>query len=791
MEENTPHRQRIRQLPESLQQNPPRQAEDENSATPAAEPEPAVPATTTTPGGMTMEEKLAAALVQAEQAGDAVDVPERESDTEKTFIRVMPDGSRKRIIRRRVAAPSSTPASSATVKRVLVGFLAVLFLGVFTFYGLMLWGLMSNSLDNALFKTLGLDGVGLKNALVLMTNIIFGLIALWLLILTLIKFFQYFSNTKASPQIRRGRLGRGVLYLLLFLLMGGLWIALFMVINRQQVAAREQVSEAMIITDPVDVRNLSAPVLVRFDIGTKLYQQLPQNAVNSIEWDFDSDGITDARGDTVTYRFLNLGENGGVYNVKATVTYRENPGDPLSPVRTYEAPRQVIIANESVAADIIASPESGVGPLSVELSAAKSTDPDGDIVYYEWDLNNDGTYEEQGIDLVNVVKTYTQLGSYIVNLRVTGRNGDFATAQKTIEVLPPDENLRPEIGALTPLEGEAPLSVVLDGSASFARVGRIVKYEWFVEGDAESFVGRKYEKTFRRAGEYEVKLVIEDDTGVKAEAVKTVKVLPRVQDIELRIDTTPDHGGAEFLTGEAPLEVVFNATNSQIDNPIEFQWDFENDGIVDKFSPVVKHTYYTPGIYEVQLQVIDSDENVYEKVQKVQVNGASIRAAISALPSNGEVPLRVEFDASGSRAEEGDTIVNYIWSLPGQSPISYGAQISYEFTDVGMYEIGLKIVTAAGKTKDTVTRITVRPRAVRARMTAEPAAGAAPLTVQFSPTGSEGTIYGYTWDFGDGNLSTDTRPKHTYTQPGTYTATLKVTDRNGLISETSAQVVVR
>ena len=39
--------------------------------------------------------------------------------------------------------------------------------------------------------------------------------------------------------------------------------------------------------------------------------------------------------------------------------------------------------------------------------------------------------------------------------------------------------------------------------------------------------------------------------------------------------------------------------------------------------------------------------------------------------------------------------------------------------------------------------------------------------------------YSYEWDFGDGNTSTDSTPRHKYKSKGTYTVTLKVTDDRG------------
>ncbi|MFC1479463.1 PKD domain-containing protein [Planctomycetota bacterium] len=75
---------------------------------------------------------------------------------------------------------------------------------------------------------------------------------------------------------------------------------------------------------------------------------------------------------------------------------------------------------------------------------------------------------------------------------------------------------------------------------------------------------------------------------------------------------------------------------------------------------------------------------------------------------------------------------------------------------------------------------------------ADPASGKVPLDVNFdgsSSTDSDGTIAGYSWDFGDGSpLSNIMQVTHTYTSEGTFTASLTVTDNEG-VSDT-AQVTI-
>ena len=72
-----------------------------------------------------------------------------------------------------------------------------------------------------------------------------------------------------------------------------------------------------------------------------------------------------------------------------------------------------------------------------------------------------------------------------------------------------------------------------------------------------------------------------------------------------------------------------------------------------------------------------------------------------------------------------------------------------------------------------------------------PLTGKAPLTVNFSGQQSvdvDGSIVSYEWSFSDGRTATGATPSLTFPTPGTYTATLTVTDDAG--NQDDAQVVI-
>jgi len=74
---------------------------------------------------------------------------------------------------------------------------------------------------------------------------------------------------------------------------------------------------------------------------------------------------------------------------------------------------------------------------------------------------------------------------------------------------------------------------------------------------------------------------------------------------------------------------------------------------------------------------------------------------------------------------------------------------------------------------------------------ASPLTGVAPLAVTFSSLANGGTPpYSYSWSFGDGGIADRQNCSHTYSQPGSYTATLRITDSAGRVGEAQLGIAV-
>lgn len=652
---------------------------------------------------------------------------------------------------------------------------------VLTFYGALLWALWTGNAANPLFETLGIEAVGLKGLLLTLTNIIFGALALTLLITTLVFIFRW-SLAKPTDVNKGSLLTRFVIFLTLFISACAAWFFLYYLIDQVSGARSTAVDNSLISTTPENVIGLSSPVTVNFDIGTKMFERIPAQVVRQINWDFDGDGNYDASGPSVTYRFIDRGDNNGRFPVTAEVFYFSTLENKEV---SFKSEREVIIANENVTAKINAAPETGPFPLEVEFNAAESKDPDGKVIMYEWDLDGDGDFEIRQESPI-LQETFMKVGEYKVKLRVTGQNNDIDVAERLITVKTPESDLKAVISSSDALEGYAPLKISFDGSQSFVKEGVITQYEWFIEGEDEPVLGRKLQRIFRDPGEYAITLTVQNDLGERQQVERKVVVFEDDITAKVEVRTTPVAPPNAILKGVVPFEVSFDASLSRIKEPLEWQWDFDDDGIVDEFGEAVKYVFREPRTYEVQLTIVDSDKVAHTSVIPVQVDKAGVTATIAAQPFAGPAPLKVKFDGSASSTDEGE-IVNYIWEFPGREPINYGAQIEYEFEQVGNYVIKMSVLTSKGQVASDELIISARAPIVNADFKVIPSSGTAPLIVQATPSISKGIIREYEWDWGDGSPSvsafTPEAVQHTYTKGGDYTIVLRLTDKSGIVSE--------
>lgn len=146
------------------------------------------------------------------------------------------------------------------------------------------------------------------------------------------------------------------------------------------------------------------------------------------EWDFEGDGTYDwssASTGNTSHTYTSVGtfnaifrvtDNSGLTATAHATTTTIRTGPPGSPTATASA-----------------SPTSGNAPLNVNFNGS-ATDPDNDVVLYEWDFDNDGTYDWSSTTTGNTSNIYNTAGTHSASLRVTDSSGLIGIDQILITV---------------------------------------------------------------------------------------------------------------------------------------------------------------------------------------------------------------------------------------------------------------------------------------------------------------------------------------------------------------------
>ncbi len=680
--------------------------------------------------------------------------------------------------------PPKTPPKKKN-KNILTGCLSALGCGFILFIFLIVLGIQQVGVDsNPVTSLLGIDGATFVSIIATLLHFTFLIIVLTAFIATITGVFKAANARKDDKKAKN----KGIIIFfisgLIFLISSVTWFSLYNYLESKRQSLSNQNIETGLITIPEDTTRLTAPVTIEFD-ATRIPFDSRRYQLLSVNWDF-GDGSTGS-GTKISHEYVRKGETGR-YTVNLEVVKKDiRTGEEIIDPYTHE----VTIENEQVNAIFTADPEEGPAPLEVEFDASESKDPDGQIVTWEWDFDDDGTYDEEGEIITH---TFDQIGQYDVKLRVIDNNNEFSIYEKTITVNDLD---KPQAVIESSSDDNKYIvneNYTFNGADSTSPAGNITQYSWDFGDGSPRVTNRSASHSFDETGKYTITLSVTDEEGNEAETELEIEVKASDTTPVAIISTTPtkQSDSDTFIEGEVPLTVSFNASQStdNDNNIVDYEWDFESDGTTDQVGEATQFTYNQTGSFNATLKVIDAEGNEDTETITIVVKQQGIQANISASPTQGTVPLTVDFDASGSTYPSGQ-ISSYEWDFGDGSPTRIdAAQVSYRYTQIGTFTA---TVTAIGNDNTRSTSeitISIRPVALKACYTPTRTDGDAPVTIIFDPRCSTGTISKYSWDFGDGQTSRERKPTHTFITPGTYTVSLEVSDNQNVLNTYQQTVTV-
>lgn len=241
----------------------------------------------------------------------------------------------------------------------------------------------------------------------------------------------------------------------------------------------------------------------------------PDGSITDYRWTLDDGGELSGAQQSHTYA------QPGDYAVRLTVT--DDSGDAAVALAAVQ-----VLPNQPPEAVIDLNPTQGLLPLVVSLDASGSRDADGRIERYQWSIAGLGS-----LDGPHQQVTFSEAGGHTVALTVTDDSGASASATAQVEVRANQPPLAVAQGS--PLAGNAPLTVTLDGSGSADSDGTVTGYRWQVDGVGE-LQGARQTVGFDEPGSYSARLTVTDDAGATAQASLTVEVTASRGAVALKTD---------------------------------------------------------------------------------------------------------------------------------------------------------------------------------------------------------------------------------------------------------------
>ncbi|MFF5174899.1 ThuA domain-containing protein [Micromonospora sp. NPDC000089] len=449
-----------------------------------------------------------------------------------------------------------------------------------------------------------------------------------------------------------------------------------------------------------------------------------------------------------------FGSDGALYLIEWGTGFGGNNDDSGVYRIDYTAGDRAPIAQAS------AQPTSGPAPLTVTFSSEGSRDPDGGPLTYAWAFGDGQTSTE-----ANPTHTYAKAGDYTAQLTVTSGNGRTAVANVPVTVgntaptvtieFPPDggffdwgDQVKYTIKVTDPEDGtidcdRVRLQVLLGHDEHAHPLEQHTGCSGTVQTSlasghgAEANVFAVFEATYT------------DDGGTGGAGALTGRAIERLQPKRKQAEYYTATGRAPGATGGGDAGVQKEATTDSAGGG-------QNIGFIEDGDWWSLNPANLTGVDSIRFRVASATQGGRIEVRSGAVDGPLVATATVGSTGGWQQFADVTAPVTGA----GGPTLYFVAKDPAGGAGS-------------LFNVNWMDFLGKGVTDNAPPQVTAK---------ATPASGTAPVTVAFDGTATDAegdTPLTYAWDFGDGQKATTLDATHTYTAPGSYTATLTVTDKRG------------
>ncbi len=422
--------------------------------------------------------------------------------------------------------------------------------------------------------------------------------------------------------------------------------------------------------------------------------------------------------------------------------------------------RQYVTVYPQQEFEITATPDSSCAPVNIDFTASPGA------YVYNWDFGDGniigGTYLYKKL----YENESDDKEKFNITLYTTSIYGCLDTAHTTVTILPsPKTYFEPN-----------DFSVCSPKQVNFINYTDNVTHSFWDFGDGTSTTtnnNNSVEHTYSNSTfipvNYKIKLITENDFGCRDSMDGYTSVNPNVEAVVT--------GTGE---GCAPLQVSYGNESVGANS---FIWNY-GDG-QQSSGYLGLNTFNNDTNEDITYDVSLIATSVYGCSDTAYTSAtvfATPQANFEATPDYMQMP---ESTVNLDNLTEGNAW-NYLWNFGDENTSEEAEPGTHTYNNSGEYSISLKAYSNNCETTQQKT-IVIIPNIPSVNY-GPSAAACPPLTVEFYCEAQD--VESYFWEFGDGNVSSEMNPTHTYYSNGNYTVKLTATGPGGQVIRDDVKITV-